>query len=416
MQLVGSTFWCEVPDGWQETRQPGCVIAAAPTGELGFTPNVVLRESRIEHRPDTLASISQANLRSVTETSPGTMVIQVEALIRDGAEHRRLWLLTPVAPEGTRGISLCLLTIQELVVVDQVVAELTLTMPFVEWHPGHPYQDILATLRAMPPAERVAPPGSSEVPDVGLDAWATARDGAPREDLSVVQPPPLVLATEPLVFSRHTTEAFVTAVSTRAFPPFTGRARDELMAADLVESDGTFNAAGFWYADHILSGQGWTITAAARFPREFQFWVTDSSTLFIAPHPEQPSNRLMGYCHSNDLFRILLAWSRITPAWRMDVELEISRADLQAKVERDVLPPGPADGDVAEFLRQPWHHMSLTDAEGEPHLNWLHTPQRGDALNWVSSSLRNLRRKVSVRQDPKEPFWFRLTATIAEKE
>ena len=416
MELVGSTFSCEVPDDWQETRQPGCVIAAAPTGELGFTPNVVLRESRIEQRPDTLAAISQANLRGVAEASPGTMVIQVESLTRHGVEHRRLWLLTPVLPEGTQGISLCLLTIQELVVLDQVVAELTLTMPFVEWRPGHPYQDILGSLQAIPPAERVSPPSSSDVPDVVLDAWATARDGAPREDLSVVEPPPLVLPVPPLVFSSHTAEAFVTTVSTRAFTPFTGRAREELMAADLIEADGTFNAAGFWYADHILSGQGWTITAAARFPRRFQFWVTDSSTVFIAPHPEQPSNRLLGYCHSNDLFRILLAWVKAIPAWQLDLGLELSRADLQAKIEKDVLPTGPTDGDAAEFLRQPWQYLSLTDDDDEPHLNWIHTPERGDALNWVQSSLLNFKRKISLRQDPAEPFWLRLTATIAEKE
>ena len=64
MQLLGSTFFCEIPDGWSEAREPGCVVATAPAPVLGFTPNAVLRESRVEERPDILAAVSQANLRA----------------------------------------------------------------------------------------------------------------------------------------------------------------------------------------------------------------------------------------------------------------------------------------------------------------------------------------------------------------
>ncbi|MDO5066961.1 MAG: hypothetical protein Q4D96_06755 [Propionibacteriaceae bacterium] len=415
MELTGSAFCCEVPDDWGVLRHSGCVIGTAPGGELGFTPNVVLRESRIDQRPESLAAISQANLRGIGAATSGTLVFQVEAITRGGVERRRLWMLTPVTPAGPQGFALCLLTIQELVVADGVVAELTLTMPFVEWHPDHPYQGILETLRVLPVKDRSAPESFSEVFEVTLDQWASARDGAPREDLSVVEPPPLVLAAEPFVFSSHTAEAFVTTARTRSFAPFTGGVRAELDAAGLVESNGTLSAAGFWYAEHILGGQGWTITAATRFPRRFQFWVTDSSSLFIAPHPDEPSKRLFGYCPSNDLFRILLAWVRATPAWPLDAQVQLSGPELQAKIEQDASPQGQHSGDVAEFLRQPWHCLSLTDDDDEAHLTWVHTPDRGDAMIWGAPSLRNLRRDLSVRLDPEEPFWFHLTATIAER-
>lgn len=411
MQLVGSVFTCEVPDDWREVRQPGCVIAAAPRAQAGFTANVVLRESRIEQRPDALASVSQANLRGVSGTESGTTVFHVEALTHLGAEHRRLWMLTPVAPEAAQGHTLSLLTIQDLVVVQGFVAELTLTMLFAEWRPHHPYQAILDTLHPMPVAEHVAPPTTADVPAAVLDQWATARDGAPREDLSVVQPPPLVLSAAPFTLGGEAAEAFVTSAQRRSFAPFTGQARQDLLATGLVAEDGLLTSAGFWYADHVLSGEGWTITVVGSPSRKFQFWVTDSSTLFIAPHPEQPEQRLLGYCHSNDLFRILLGWVHATPAWPMNVTMTLTRAELETKVERDVTPPGHHDPDTTEFLRQPWRYLSLTASDGEAHLNWIHTPMRGQALNWATPTPGA---PLPIRQDPDQPFWLRLTATIAE--
>ena len=95
MQLLGSTFFCEIPDGWAEAREPGCVVATAPAPVLGFTPNAVLRESRVEERPDILAAVSQANLRAFGKDAPGTLVVRVEGRQigrrRVGKECRSRW-------------------------------------------------------------------------------------------------------------------------------------------------------------------------------------------------------------------------------------------------------------------------------------------------------------------------------------
>ena len=47
--------------------------------------------SQVDGRPDTLAAISQANLRGVRDGIPGTLVLQVDPLQQHGVEQRRIW-------------------------------------------------------------------------------------------------------------------------------------------------------------------------------------------------------------------------------------------------------------------------------------------------------------------------------------
>ncbi len=412
MQLLGSTFFCEIPDGWSEAREPGCVVATAPAPVLGFTPNAVLRESRVEERPDILAAVSQANLRAFGKETPGTLVVRVEAVRRHGVEHRRIWTLSPVTNEEIHGNILCILGIQELAVVDGVVAELTVTLPLVEWSPGDQHEAVVDSLAAMPVAERTSPPMESNVPPVVLDEWATAHDGAPREDLSVIEPPALVLQAEPIVLSDEASTVFLNGARTRVFPTVTGGVRKELADAELVDDDGNLSSVGFWYVDHVLSGEAWKIRVAAPGSAEFRFWMTDSTTIFVTPHPELKGRNFLGYCPSNDLFRLLLTWVEAFPSWPFDMHLELSRKELRAKLEQNVT-PGLHVGGAGEFVEQRWTYMSLSDDFDEPFLNWVHTNTRGDAVSWVNPSLRNIRRLISIQQDHDDPFWLRLVGTIA---
>jgi hypothetical protein len=327
-------------------------------------------------------------------------------------EHRRIWTLSPVTNEEIHGNILCLLGIQELAVVDGVVAELTVTLPLVEWSPGDQHETIAESLAAMPVAERTAPPTESNIPPVVLDEWATTYYGAPREDLSVIKPPVLVLQAEPIVLSDEASTIFLNSARTRVFPPVTGEVRKELAAAELVDYDGNLSSAGFWYVDHVLSGEAWKIRVAAPKVTEFRFWMTDSTTMFVVPHPELEGRKFLGYCPSNDLFRLLLAWVEAFPSWPFDMHLQLSRKELQAKLEQNVT-PGLHVGGVGEFVEQRWTYMSLSDGFDEPVLNWVHTHTRGDAVSWVTPSLRNLRRLISIQQDHDDPFWLRLVGTIA---
>ncbi len=415
MQLVGSTFCCEVPDGWSEAREPGCVLAASNEPALGFTPTAVLRESRVDDRRDALAAVSQANLRAICDAVPGTLVIRVEALDNNGVEHRRIYALSPVTPEELHGNILCVLSIQDLTVVEGVVAELTVTVPVIEWYPEHPCLAILDSLQAMPPSERAIPPTTAAVAEPVLDQWATTRDGAPREDLSVVTLPSLVLQAEPLTLTTHAVDVFLNSAATRVFPPVTGQVKEELAAADLVDEEGRLSEVGFWYADHLLSGFGWQVSVARTRLRDFRFWVTDATTMFVAPHPEHDGMSLMGYCPSNDLFRILLSWVEATPSWPIDVHLKLSGKQFQAKVEHDTPPPHEYHGDTAEFVRQPWTVLSLEDSSGNPHLMWVRTPARGSCTAWVEPSLLNIKRLLTIQQHHEVLHWLHLTWTVLKE-
>lgn len=198
MRVTGSTFGCEVPEGWSTTGEPGCVIATAPEQLTGFVPNVVLRESRVEERPDTPAAVSQANLRGLREGVPGTLVLEVSAPVAGGLEHRRLLMLSPTRTQETHGNVMSVLSLQELVVAAGAVAELTVTVPLFDFQPGDEFHRILDSSGPFPQAERTAPPTQSTVAEPTLDIWTSTRDGSPREDLSVATLPTLVLPEEPI--------------------------------------------------------------------------------------------------------------------------------------------------------------------------------------------------------------------------
>ncbi|MDO5067750.1 MAG: hypothetical protein Q4D96_10770 [Propionibacteriaceae bacterium] len=409
MQLRGSTFCAEVPDDWQITQQPGHVIAVSPTPMLGFAPNAVLRESRIADDPLALAAVSQARLRSSQDLLPGTVTLGVQALLRHEVEHRRLWFLLPFSLETLHGNILSLLGMQEIVVVDGVVAELTVTVPLVSWNPGDQYHAILDTLRPLPAGERMMPLSSSEAAAPELDGWATERDGAPREDLSGIPPTELVLQAPPIPLSTAVAEQFLTNAANRVFNPVAGEAREELAAGGIVDETGNLTADGFWYMDHILSGEARKVSFADPGRGDHRFWFTDPSAIFVIPHPEQEGRSLLGFCPTNDLFRLVLSWAGITPSWPLELNLELEEGIFRGKADRGVVPRG-YDGDAAEFLAQDWQLVTLSGPRGSI-LNWLHTRARGDAMVWDGSRLNNT---VIIEQDPSEPFWWTVIEAIVK--
>lgn len=390
MLVKGKTFCFEVPDGWESDDRTGQVIAVSGTTSLGFMPNAVLRESRIDERPDALAAVSQARLRSSEGRLPGTLTLEVRALERHGVEHRRLWCLLPLTPEGLHGNVLSILGMQELVVAEGVVAELTVSVPLVEWNPGDLHHAMLDTLRPLPPEERAEPETASQVPPPELDEWVTARGGKPREDLTGIEPPELVLQGAPLVLSDEAVDLFTTNARNRVFAPVTGDIRKELADAGLVDEAGNLTPDGFWYADHILSGEFRRISFAG---------------------PEQEGRRLLGYCPSNDLFRLVLSRVGITPSWLMELNLELDEGAFRAKADRGVIPQGH-DGDAGEFLTQGWRLKSLSGLNGSI-LDWIHTDARGDATVWDGSRLNNT---IIIEQNPSEPFWWTLIEAVVKED
>ncbi|RRD03538.1 hypothetical protein EII34_13165 [Arachnia propionica] len=410
MQLKGMTFCFDVPDDWESTHRPGHVIAASPTPVLGFAPNAVLRESRIEDTGDALAAVSQARLRASENLLPGTLPLGVQALVRHDVEHRRLWFLLPLQLEALHGNVLSVLGMQEIAVVDEVVAELTVTVPLVGWSPGDGYHAMLDTLRPLPSGERMKPLGMTEVAAAELDEWATARDGVPREQLSGAPPTELVLQAPPIVLSNQTAEHFLANAANRVFAPVTGEVRQELAAGGIVDDTGNLTPDGFWYVDHILSGQSRKISFAGPGRNAVRFWFTDPSAVFVIPHPEQEGHSLLGFCPSNDLFRLVLSWAGLTLSWPMEVRLELEEGVFRAKADHGVVPEGH-DGDAAEFLTEDWQLTSLSGPNGSI-LTWVHTRTRGDAMVRDGSRLDNT---ILIEQDPSEPFWWTVIEAMVKE-
>lgn len=135
MLAAGDFFGFQMPVGWTREDGSGLVVCAAPPSELGFSPTLVLRESRLGSlAPTTLASLSSANISAVYEQVHGSHVVRVEALPEPHdpvvGERRRLWILTPAVVLEDRVLTL--LTMQDLVATDSAVAELTATMALID--------------------------------------------------------------------------------------------------------------------------------------------------------------------------------------------------------------------------------------------------------------------------------------------
>ena len=164
MELTGCCFALDVPPTWRMETNDGVVIATSDESFAGFTPNVVLRESRLTRpAPTSLAAASQANLAVLSTQIPGSFFFHVEAIpdanaTPGPAERRRLWAFSTLKIPEAHGNALCLLMIQDLLVVDDVITEVTATVPLMAWHRGSMYESILDSLRPLPPNARRVPP------------------------------------------------------------------------------------------------------------------------------------------------------------------------------------------------------------------------------------------------------------------
>lgn len=175
MELTGCCFALDVPPAWRMETNDGVVIATSDESFAGFIPNVVLRESRLRRpEPTSLAAASQANLAVLSTQIPGSFFFHVEALpdanaAPGPAERRRLWAFSTLKIPEAHGNALCLVMIQDLLVVGDVIAEVTATVPLMAWHRGSVYESILDSLRPLPPRARrkktkTRSPGTPSVP------------------------------------------------------------------------------------------------------------------------------------------------------------------------------------------------------------------------------------------------------------
>ncbi|MDO5066956.1 MAG: hypothetical protein Q4D96_06730 [Propionibacteriaceae bacterium] len=411
MKLTGTAFCCEVPEHWRENTPSGLIDAGSPFPVKGVAPRLTVQESTVSGRPEALAAISQERLRSLA-SSPETVVIQVEAVVRHGAERRRIWSLSPVTSQEQPEHIVTALTIRDLVIADGFVAEAALTMSLAHWKPGDSHLKVLDSLQLLPPEDRATPTATVTPTTPTLDQWVTKRDGAPREALSVVTPAQLVLSNGSLTLSSLSARVFLNNLQAQGEHVPSGEVRKELAEAGLVDDGGHPAGTGRLCAAHVLDGTAWRLSGPGA--ATLRFWLTEETVLLLLPHPEQPEMSQLGFCASDDLYRLLFCWLQVTPSWSLDVKLRMNRWHLKARVRQERPPAGHSSGDKSEFTGQPWTEWSLTDRWAQPQLAWLQTPTRGSAVIHFNPSLRNVFRLTAIRQDPEEPLWVQLMAAVKE--
>ncbi|RRD05508.1 hypothetical protein EII34_07195 [Arachnia propionica] len=412
MKLTGTAFCCKVPEHWRENTTNDLLDAGSPFPVKGVSPRLTVQESTVSEHPEALAVISQERLRSLA-SSPETVVVQVEAVVRHGVERRRLWSLSPVTSEEQPEHIVTALTIRDLVIADGILAEAALTMALDHWKPGDSHHKVLDSLQLLPPGDRATPTATVTPTTPILDQWVTKRDGAPREDLSVVTPAQLIFPNGALTLSSLSARVFLNNLQSQGDHVPSGEVLEELVAAGLVDDDGHPAATGRLCAEHVLNGTAWRLSATPG-SAELRFWLTERTTLLMLPHPDQQDASQLGFCSSDDLLRLLLCWVETTPSWPLDVELRMNRWQLRSRIRRHRTSTSRRFDDKAEFIGQPWTAWSLTDRWAQPQLTWLQTPTRGNAVTHVDPSLRNPLRLTTIRQDPEHPLWVHLRSALRD--
>ena len=430
LTLTGTCFAFDVPATWRVETKEGLVTATSDESVAGFSPDVVLREWQVK-RParSFLARASWANLR---EISRERTVLHVEAIPdrkanSDIRERRRLWAFSAPDVAGGGAESLGLLTIRDLLVAGNALAELTVTVPWRAWRRGGVHETILDSLRPLPRKERGIPREMLTADTLLCDEWAERRDDAPRENLEILEPPRLrpvtphspwrtepvetapaipCLSTEVVELPEKTFRSFgALALLGRsmknAMPTYADR---KLVRAGLAEWNGVATELGTRVARHLLNGRQVALQVKGSPPRMLTFWIDGPRALailsFISPDTNSDRNAL-GFCPTERIPRVLLELIGFHPAWEMRFHYTVTRHELLAKLLADIPPGAATQRDAVAFSAQQWVPMSLLGPDGEPALTWVMTPHRGAAV------LRNRAdaNEITVTSNPRRPFW-----------
>ena len=414
LTLTGTCFAFDVPATWTVETKDGMVTATSDESVAGFSPDVVLREWQVK-RP-TRSSLARASWANLREISREKTVLHVEAIPdrkanSDIRERRRLWAFSAPDVAGGGAESLGLLTIRDLLVAGNALAELTVTVPWRAWRRGGVHETILDSLRPLPRKELGIPREMLTADTLLCDEWAERRDDAPRENLEILEPPGLrpVIPHSPWRTEPADITPAIPCLSTevvelpeKAFKAFDGLALPGRSAKNAMLTYTGWKLARA--ARHLQNGRHMALQVKSSPPRLLTFWIDGPSALavlsFICPHTNSDRSAL-GFCPTARIPRVLLELIGFHPAWEMRFCYTVTRHELLAKLLADIPPSAATRRDAVAFSAQRWVPMSLLGPDGEPALTWVMTPHRGAAI------LRNRAdaNEITVTSNPRRPFW-----------
>lgn len=445
MELTGSRFAFDVPAGW--AREAGDdddeVVAASNEVLTGFTPNVMLREWQVRHfYRGVLALASQRSLRELAKQHT---VLHVEAIPDENTpsnigERRRLWAFSTREIPGTNGDLLSLLTIRDLLVTEETLAELTVTVPLTTWRRGDVHEAILNSLRPhrrnrLDALLRGGNRAPGTVMDTGeqtvIDEWATQRDHATREGLGLPETTTSVPGQDTPFPSNPFKPSFfeeVAELSEKAFKAFSdlallgclkksarwSSAGRELVRAGLIDRKGIATAQGERLIRHLRDGRHMALLVDSAPQLLLTFWIHGQEALAVMSFVAL-GTRALAFCPAKRIPQLLLNLISFQPSWDMNFSYTLTRNEFLAKLLADIPPRTATSGDAAEFSEQRWVPVSLLGPDEEPKLAWVMTPHRGVAILKDHGDAS----EITVTSDPNEPFWELLLETstrLAEEQ
>lgn len=402
MLAAGDLFGFQMPVGWTREDDAGLVICAAPPSDLGFSPTLVLRESRLESSaPTALASLSSANISAVYEQVHGSHVVRVQALPDPyalAAERRRLWILTSAVVRGDRVLTL--LTMQDLVTIDSAVAELTATMALIDAEMQPVLQEALDSLSPLPPERRRVPSTTSSPGPTEFDEWATARDGKPRELIPSPGTTAFPLESEGLISQHSFNKIASLNQSSQAMRRLHFHASSELTRAGIM-ADHEYTPFGQRVLHTLINGNHWECRRMLGVAASFKAWSAGNDTLVAQSGGALPEGMCrFGFCESNDVARHLLRWSGVQASWDVSFEATTTLPELERKTSELSDVPVFDTGEAKEFSEQPWNFYVLEDDTTAQAISWVATAQRG-----VAFAHHLPHNRVRLTQTPDLPMW-----------
>ena len=443
MELTGCCFAFDVPATWTAETNDGLVTATSDESVAGFSPDVVLREWQVKHpHRDILALASQRSLRELAKQHT---VLHVEAIPDENTpsnigERRRLWAFSTREIPGTNGDLLSLLTIRDLLVTEETLAELTVTVPLTTWRRGDVHEAILNSLRPhrrnrLDALLRGGNRAPGTVMDTGeqtvIDEWATQRDHATREGLGLPETTTSVPGQDTPLPSNPFKPGFfeeVAELSEKAFKAFDdlallgclkksarwSSAGRELVRAGLIDRKGIATAQGERLIRHLRDGRHMALLVDSAPQLLLTFWIHGQEALAVMSFVAL-GTRALAFCPAKRIPQLLLSLISFQPSWDMNFSYTLTRNDFLAKLLADIPPRTATSGDAAEFSEQRWVPVSLLGPDEEPKLAWVMTPHHGVAILKDHKDAS----EITITSDPNEPFWELLLETsrrLAEEQ
>ena len=445
MELTGSRFAFEVPAGWApEARGDDGEVGAASNESLtGFTPNALLREWQVKHSYRGLLAL--ASQRSFRELAKQHTILHVEAIPDENApsnigERRRLWAFSTRETPGASEDLLSLLTIRDLLVTEEALAELTVTVPLTTWRRGDAHEAILNSLRPhrrnrLDALLRGGNRAPGTVMDTGeqtvIDEWATRRDHATRESLGLPETTTSVPGQDTPFPSNPFKPGFfeeVAELSEKAFKAFSdlallgclkksarwSSAGRELVRAGLIDRKGIATAQGERLIRHLRNGRHMALLVDSAPQLLLTFWIHGLDALVVMSFVAL-GTRALAFCPVKRIPQLLLSLISFYPSWDMNFSYTLTRNEFLAKLLSNVPPRAATGKDAIAFSEQRWVPLSLLGPDESPELAWVMAPNRGVAILKDNGDAK----EITLTSDPNEPFWELLLETstrLAEEQ